>query len=82
MATTVEELLEQAMTLPRESRAQLADLLGESLREDDLGKIEHLWLVEAKHRRDEVRSGNVKTVPGEEALRKVREYIASCSKRT
>ena len=80
MAITFEKLAEQIMALPRESRAQLADLLVESLKEEDIGRIEHLWLVEAKHRRDEVRSGNEKTIPGEEALRKVREYISSCSK--
>ena len=75
MATTFEKLAEQTMALPSESRAQLADLLVESLEGDDLGRIEQLWLDEAKRRRDEVRSGNVKTVPGEEALREVRDSI-------
>ena len=75
MATTFEQLAEQVMTLPSESRAQLADLLVESLEGDDLGRIEQLWLAEAKRRRDEVRSGNVKPVPGDEALRKVRESL-------
>ena len=40
MATTVEQLVEQAMTLPSESRARLADLLVESLEGDDLGRID------------------------------------------
>ena len=75
MATTVERLAEQAMALPGELRAQLADLLIESLNGEELGRIEQLWLDEAKRRRDEVRSGAVKTVPGEEALRKVRDSI-------
>jgi hypothetical protein len=70
MATTVEKLIEQAMTLPSESRAQLADLLVESLDADDLGRID-LWTAEAKRRRDEVRNGQVETIPGEDALRKV-----------
>ena len=39
MATTVEQLAEQAMTLPSESRARLADLLVESLEGDDLGGL-------------------------------------------
>ena len=43
------------MALPSESRAQLADLLVESLDSEELGRIEQLWLVEAKRRRDEVR---------------------------
>lgn len=75
MATTFEKLAEQAMTLPTESRARLADLLVESLEGDDLGQVEEQWLVEAKRRRDEVRSGSVKTIPGEEALQKVRDSL-------
>ena len=75
MATTIEKLVEQAMTLPSESRARLADLLVESLDADDLGRIDRLWAAEARRRRDEVRAGLVETVPGEEALRKVRESL-------
>jgi len=75
MATTLEQLAEQAMALPSESRAKLADLLVESLDGDELGRIEQLWASEAKRRRDEVRSGTVKTIPGEEALRKVRDSL-------
>ena len=63
------------MTLPSESRAQLADLLVESLDADDLGRIDHLWTTEAKRRRDEVRAGQVETIPGDEALRKVRDSL-------
>ena len=66
MATTVEQLVEQAMTLPSESRARLADLLVESLEGDHLGRIEQLWITEAKRRRDEVRAGTVNIVPGED----------------
>ncbi|HEU4510308.1 MAG TPA: addiction module protein [Pyrinomonadaceae bacterium] len=72
---TVEQLIAEAMTLPSESRARLADLLVESLEGDDLGEIEQLWVTEAKRRRDEVRSGKVETIPGHEALRQVRDVI-------
>ena len=75
MATTVEELAEQAMNLPSESRARLADLLVESLDANELGHIDRLWVAEAKRRRDEVRNGRVKTVPGEKALGKVRDVL-------
>jgi len=75
MATTFQQLAEQAMGLPSEARAQLADLLVESLDGDELGRVEQLWLAEAKQRRDEVRSRSVNTIPGEEALRKVRESL-------
>ena len=72
---TVEQLAEQAMKLPTESRARLADLLVESLDADELGHIDRLWLAEAMRRRDEARSGRVETIPGEEALQKVRAAL-------
>lgn len=74
-ATTLEKLADQAMDLPTESRARLADLLVESLDSGDLGHIHQLWVAEAKRRRDEVRSGRVETVPGDEALQKVRDAV-------
>jgi hypothetical protein len=75
MATTVEQLVEQALMLPDESRARLADLLVESLEADALTQIDRLWLAEAKHRRDEVRAGRVKTIAGDDALRSVRNSL-------
>lgn len=56
---------------------KLADLLVESLDSDELGRIEQMWLSEAKRRRDEVRAGNVKTIPGPEGLRRVRDRLNS-----
>lgn len=75
MATMIEQIAEQAMTLPGELRAQLADLLVESLESDDLGRIGQLWITEAKRRRDEVRSGKVETISGDDALRTVRDSL-------
>lgn len=75
MATTVERLAQQAMELPGESRAELADLLVESLDAEELSRVDRLWLAEAKRRRDEVRSGRVKTISGDEARRRIRDAI-------
>ena len=49
MATTVEELAKEAMSLPSELRAQLADLLVESLEGDDIGQVQEAWIAEAPH---------------------------------
>jgi len=38
--------------------------------------IRQLWTSEARTRRDEVRSGAVETIPGEEALERVRNSVA------
>lgn len=75
METTVELLAEQAMLLPGEARARLADLLVESLDGADLGQTEKLWIAKAKRRRDEVREGAVKTIPGDKALQEVRDSL-------
>jgi len=75
MSTTVEQLAEQAMNLPAESRAKLADLLVESLDAVELGRIEQMWVTEAKRRRDEIRSGKVKSIPGDVGLQKVRDTL-------
>ncbi len=75
MAANIERVAEQAMKLPAESRAELADRLVESLDSEGVGRIDRLWLEEAKRRRDEVRSGRVKTISGADARRRVRSAI-------
>jgi hypothetical protein len=75
MSITVEKIVEQAMTLPGESRAEVADLLVQSLETAELGQIDRLWIAEATRRRDEVRSGKVKAIPGDQALGRVRDSI-------
>lgn len=75
MTTTVKRLADQAMKLPSASRARLAELLVESLDSDVLGRIDHLWVAQAKRRRDDVRAGRVNTVPGERARRKVQDAL-------
>jgi hypothetical protein len=75
MATTVEELAEQAMALPSEARARLVDLLVESLDADELGPIDHLWLAEASRRRGDVLSGRVQTINGDDGLQSARDSL-------
>jgi hypothetical protein len=75
METTLEQLVEQAMSLPSESRAKLADLLVQSLDPSELGALDRLWAAEAKRRRDEVRDGQVQAIEGDEALRRVRDAV-------
>jgi len=72
MATSVDELTIQAMALPGEARALLAERLVESL---DQESIREIWLTEAKKRRDEVRSGRVKPIPGVEVMEEIRKLI-------
>ncbi len=73
---TVEQIVEEALGLPSEARALLADRLVESLDPAEDGYVHQLWLAEAMRRRDEVRSGRVQTISGEEALAQVRRSVA------
>jgi hypothetical protein len=66
MTVSVDELATKAMALSGEARALLAEKLVESLDQESIRKI---WLTEAKKRRDEVRSGRVKTIPGVEVMK-------------
>lgn len=67
--------MEEALALPSASRALLAEKLVESLEFDVDETIQTLWTTEAKKRRDEIRSGVVQPIPGEEALAEVRRLL-------
>jgi putative addiction module component (TIGR02574 family) len=75
MSMSVEQLAEEALALPSDSRALLADRIVESLDAGELSDLDRIWGAEAKRRRDEVREGRVKTIPGEEAFLKVRRAV-------
>lgn len=72
---SIEQLTEEILSLPSESRAFLADKLVESLEFDTDSAIQAVWVTEAKRRRDEVRDGSIQAIPGEDALAQVRRLI-------
>jgi putative addiction module component (TIGR02574 family) len=76
MNLTVEQITEGALLLPSEARALLADRLVESLDPAEDGYVRQLWIAEARRRRDDVRAGRVQTIPGDEALARVRQAVA------
>ena len=76
MNMTVEQVAEEALALPSEARALLADRLVESLDPAEDGYIRQLWVAEARRRRDDVRSGRVKTIPSDEAVAQVKRAVA------
>lgn len=77
MVATVEQITEEALALPSEARAVLADRLVESLDPEEEGYIRQLWVKEALNRRDDIRSGRVQTIPGDEALARVRQVFSN-----
>jgi hypothetical protein len=72
---SIEQLTEELLSLPNESRALLADKLIESLEFDTDSTIQEVWVAEAKRRRAEIRDGSVQPIPGEDALAQVRRLI-------
>jgi len=73
MSLTIEQLAEEALALPANARAELVDRLVESLDPAADISLRQLWAAEAIRRRDEVRTGRVQTIPGDEALKRARE---------
>ena len=70
MCPDLNDLLKKAMSLPPEDRAALANSLLESLDETE-EDAEDAWDDEIKRRVDDIRSGRVKTIPGEQVLERL-----------
>jgi putative addiction module component (TIGR02574 family) len=69
MSLTLDQLAKEAMQLPASSRALLAERMVESLDAGERDEVERAWAAEAVRRRDEVRSGRVQPIPGEQVFR-------------
>lgn len=73
MPMRVEDIADEALALPSEARALLADRLVESLDPAEDGMIHELWKAESTRRLQELRSGSVAGIPGEEAFAALRQ---------
>ena len=70
MTPQVSEVLEKALTLSTQERGLLIDRLMESLDEGPAEEgVEGAWADEIKRRVDDIRSGKVELIPGEQVLR-------------
>jgi putative addiction module component (TIGR02574 family) len=74
MTSQVSELLEKALALSIQDRGLLIDRLIESLDEEPAEEgVEAAWDAEIAKRVEDVRSGRVKLIPGEQVLREIEE---------
>ena len=74
MTPRVSELLEKALGLSTQERGLLIDRLIETLDNEPAEEgVEAAWGEEIKRRVDDIRSGRVKTIPGEQVLRELAE---------
>ena len=69
-----DELVDEAMSLPVELRAQLIDKLLKSLNPAQ-AEIDELWAVEAEKRVADIEAGKVRPVAGEEVFEKIRKRL-------
>lgn len=75
MPPSLAELERQAMELPLPDRARLIAALIASLDAEDEGDVEAAWEQEVKERSAQYHAGNVKAVPGPEALARARSKL-------
>ncbi len=64
---TTKKIIEEALSLPVEERAFIADSLLRSLNTPNAG-IDAKWTKVAKRRLQELRSGKVRPIPGEDVF--------------
>lgn len=75
MPMSLEKIFSEAKTLPNESKAILAEKLVASIEDNIDPQVTKSYLAEVKRRRDEIRSGKIVPINGEEGLAQVRAII-------
>jgi len=69
------ELMSVAESLPLEMKTELIDRLLGSLN-PSREELDELWAVEAEKRVEELESGKVQAIPGEDVFREIRERLS------
>ncbi len=77
MTQAVAHILEEAEQLSAPERAELADRIVESLAHNIPSEIASAQVAEVRRRIAEVEAGEVSLIPGDEALARVRQLVAS-----
>jgi len=72
---TIRKIIEEALSLPMEERALIADSLLRSLNMPNTA-IDAKWTEVAKRRLQELRSGKVKPIPGDDVFEKALKRFA------
>ena len=71
MLELAERLIKQALDLPPDERARVAERLLSSL-EPELSPIDLLWALEAEDRLDAYERGEIKAIPAEEVFSSIK----------
>lgn len=71
----LQKIEDEALHLPKKERAQLIQRLVLSLDAPSEEELRADWLLEARRRAEELDSGSVQAVPGDEVMKKARALI-------
>jgi len=72
MAIDLEQLTQEALSLPPDAKVALIELLLQSLDNDE---IDEAWINEAEKRYEELQTGKVKGLPADEVFRQLRKEL-------
>lgn len=72
MATKTDELFSRVESLPVDIKTQLVEKILNSLNPSQK-EIDALWVKEVERRVKDIRTGKVKTIPGEEIFREIKK---------
>ena len=75
MTTATARLEDEVLSLPSGDRIYLADRLLQSLNAPCSQEIDQLWAEECERLIDELDSGQVDAIPGEQVFREIRERL-------
>jgi putative addiction module component (TIGR02574 family) len=71
----IDELLSEIESLPIDMKTELIDKLISSMHPSQK-EIDVLWAAEAEKRVDEIKSGRVQTIPGEQILSEAKKMLS------
>ncbi len=72
---TLQQIMSEARRLPREQVSELIDLLlAESFAQPD-PEVEAAWRQETRRRVEEIETGNVQGIPGEQVMADLRKIV-------
>ena len=74
MQMTLDQIVEETRHWPPEKVGELVERLSEDLHTSD-PEIEAAWQIEIARRVEEIQSGKVQGIPGEEVLARVRKIV-------
>lgn len=81
MSPELDQVITTALALSRDERAKLAERLLASLEDEedreDPETVERAWVDEVKRRQERFRRGEIREVPADEALARVRAGLRS-----